>query len=1253
MTQPAPDIQAAMPQAETPEEAMARLSGGAALPTETPAEAWQRQTQEGAARLRQTAQPEQPAPGAPGTSSIEQDIAKLRASNLAAEQKQTALEESHSYGATIADKFASGLLSSVLWPGALVGLTAETAGFISGNRTLEDFGRGLGESSHGAAALEALGGVSAGVGAGLGHFRTAASQRAADIQERLEGEQRAWPLLSTISQAAGLVTGAVALGAGSEGLAEIGGAHVTGGTATAIKVGIGATEATGTSAQAAYERQAPLRDVMSSALIGAVLGGVVAGAPSVLKQLQFRKSMGEFADAQTVRALGGTAAAAKKIARDARTSIEEVARTAGEFKFPAGSDFPEGSGLFKVDIGETAERVAAAHEQVGAEIGAIRKGVGAVVEQQPELAPDATELIARARRELLEPLEHGTHIDRARAVEVKRWLADIEAKANPETGKLAIDDLYSLRKSVDNAYGEQAAASGYTRYVPKTFKPEMLKLRNILEDGIEESVDKAKGYINNPKVYEQLKQDFVNLGIARQISSEAAAAKVGQSMMGLSDKGAGLAVLAGRLAVGGTPAGAIAQGLTAAIASRMLRGAMPRYLSVIAAKLASRPAEYGQSLLSKAVEASEHGWVHAADAAKEVILAHASDAAADLGGRALSTALGRSEGGRILGTTAEAGHLTSLVRQQAGGMSVPMEIAGGPQGQQVLTALQTAQTKTQAAERIAGGNPDQQQLARRAAQQEATAEIARRAGAYDPTLWASQHPTPLQKTVYRTPLLDAIAREIAQDAAAVPPQAPLIIDPKAVKKLTGDADESAATGGLQQKLQGALEQMPPTVDGYNGGRLLRKAREGLWNTDAGQSMIVGHATAEGLRAVAAQAPDPGTAAWATRNANIIEAHLGSDDFGGAGAAYRLAKAPTVDKFKALEDPRAVREMLRTAASREVLTAPLEEQRQAALQAASARAFLSGHRAPAGDLDKQYQSLGKKFSDAGNAVTLDGGPIGKIVDYFKNALSDRVAESQVIGDDPGRVTANVVRPRVSALVPQLQGALLKTQPQEGGRLTRAMLAVTHKDRLETLEQVLANQDHVEFVDEGIKAFPGVDDNLQLAVHSDVGAKLGQLYRDLPKPQSGLRGRAYDSLSSDDLRKARGMWEATMDPLSVVDDLSRGTLDYDKADYAAKQYPGLVTALQAGVLDAITSQLSKSQAASIPEPLLTQIDYAFQFGGALQATVDPAFSARMDQAAQQAGQEPEPQGGGGGGGGSRGKLRLPREPGLSDRVGRSRA
>ena len=119
---------------------------------------------------------------------------------------------------------------------------------------------------------------------------------------------------------------------------------------------------------------------------------------------------------------------------------------------------------------------------------------------------------------------------------------------------------------------------------------------------------------------------------------------------------------------------------------------------------------------------------------------------------------------------------------------------------------------------------------------------------------------------------------------------------------------------------------------------------------------------------------------------------------------------------------------------------------------------------------------------------------------------------------------------------------------------------------------------------------------------------------------------------------------MDPMSVYGDLASGALDYDKLNYAWKQYPGILEASQMALVDIVHTHLDDSQRAAMPEHVLSQLDLAFKMEGALTKSLDRGMSQRVDQANQQLAQQTQQQGG------PRSMLRTPgAKPTMTQRIG----
>lgn len=231
--------------------------------------------------------------------------------------------------------------------------------------------------------------------------------------------------------------------------------------------------------------------------------------------------------------------------------------------------------------------------------------------------------------------------------------------------------------------------------------------------------------------------------------------------------------------------------------------------------------------------------------------------------------------------------------------------------------------------------------------------------------------------------------------------------------------------------------------------------------------------------------------------------------------------------------------------------------------------------------------------------------------------------------------DTIRPAMERLLPALElgatSALARSsraaETAGVGRLPELILTREEKQeryqgQLATISKAVTSPDpqHVMRTMDGFKDLPPT---LVAAAGSDAAARMQQLAADIPKPEPNVRGKAYETLSSDQVRRANAMFEATTDPMSLFDDFAAGDIDYDKVQYTWKQYPGLKVAAQAGLMDALTMHLDDDERGAVPDSLLSQLDYLFGFDGELQPTVSSAFAARMTAAAEQEAQQtPKP-------------------------------
>lgn len=249
-----------------------------------------------------------PDPAAPEgfSSQFERERAEFDAQRDADKAQQSELESRHGQGETIGLQAARGMLDAFLAPASLVALGLEGAGEIAGSETLRDFGRDLGESATGEQALGAM------------LFGVTGDIDAPSIARRQMAEQeRAHPLLSTASRIAGSLVPAGA----------------TGGLGTGGAVAATAIEAGGFGAQAAYEQQAPLRDVITSTLLSGTLGlGAAAAGGFVARSISRRAAEKETQALAREAWQEATTRAEGAIGSEAGALVKELGQIQGEIR---------------------------------------------------------------------------------------------------------------------------------------------------------------------------------------------------------------------------------------------------------------------------------------------------------------------------------------------------------------------------------------------------------------------------------------------------------------------------------------------------------------------------------------------------------------------------------------------------------------------------------------------------------------------------------------------------------------------------------------------------------------------------------------------------------------------------------------------------------------------------------------------------------------------------------------------------------
>jgi hypothetical protein len=598
---------------------------------------------------------------------------------------------------------------------------------------------------------------------------------------------------------------------------------------------------------------------------------------------------------------------------------------------------------------------------------------------------------------------------------------------------------------------------------------------------------------------------------------------------------------------------------------------------------------------------------------------------------------------------------------------ITVEEAGGREAQSVYGALKNARDSAlKAADGVDNGTVREQVLAQ--ALNDQNALLAKKVGDFDPTSWVNKPPNALQKFFKRSEILDKVADDTTAAVAKVAEHRPSLdvgLDVARLARLTKNtADAPAAIGTIQTRVGQLMAQLPKSAEGDVLRFTLRDASSRLMKADLPNAMKDAHELVRALGKASLNATDEATKSFAERAATSLADDMAGEAFGDAGKLYGQLLAGPSKGFTSIGNRELMREALRTMQSRGQLPDLVRGEATAIALANDAAAKLTGQAAPKG-IHAELRAAEALMAKAEAAVTLDGGPAGRVFDWFKDKASDKVsgvigtAVGGAIGGLPGamagNMVANAVKPKIGVVLQLLKTVGKKELPHTvkhvakdtfvektrhaafdsylGGHgpkhasLTQKEKHEQYAAREELLQEVASSTEHEGLAD-GVQAIDRLAPGLGGLASADAQEKLANLSRDLIRPQPNIRGKSHEVLSNEDLRKNNAMWEATVDPLSVYEDLASGALDYDKLNYTWKQYPGLLEASQMALVDIVHSHLDDDERANVPEHILSQIDLAFQMQGGLTKSLDRGFSKRMDMAgqqiAQQQQQKPQPQG-----------------------------
>ena len=457
--------------------------------------------------------------------------------------------------------------------------------------------------------------------------------------------------------------------------------------------------------------------------------------------------------------------------------------------------------------------------------------------------------------------------------------------------------------------------------------------------------------------------------------------------------------------------------------------------------------------------------------------------------------------------------------------------------------------------------------------------------------------------------LKAAAREMAEDANL----GAVGVERSSLASLAGD--EAGALDSKASDLAGAIKDY--------------RFREGPL---AGKSIIRALRTPEGLAPGVEQAAKETEQALAAARNDVVNSvdrqtffqqfdNPGSPD--DAAEAILQANGGDVEGFQALRKQAQTFKELQSLVANSEPKAATSSLTDSLPAIAGVTKLLAGSNPLTAVAHSMLVTVGKKLVQQRSASTMAALANTMVLDTVSTAL----------GHIMPAVTVSAAEAAGSA------GAEVLTPPKQPEQLNPEQKQDRYRKQLDDVNKAVNEPDH----DKRMALLDKVGDfpaPFVIAAGADMSAKMAQLHADMPKPTPNIRGKAYETLSSQQVQLANAMYEATTNPMSVFSDFAAGNVDYDKVQYAWKQYPGLKNAAQAGLMDIMQVRLNDKTRAAIPDGMLTQLDNLFGFEGGLQPSLDHSFSSRMDQVMQPA-PAPKPQ--------SSGPLKLPgSQPTFTERL-----
>jgi hypothetical protein len=348
---------------------------------------------------------------------------------------------------------------------------------------------------------------------------------------------------------------------------------------------------------------------VTGAGLGALESGVGTVAGKVLGSKSIRDRARELADESALKAAGFQGSdfrrlAGRKVGEAADERVAEVGQELLNYKFRSGP--LEGQKLFTgaKKAEDLIDDISFAKNEIGEQLGAVRKQVDEISRVNPELAVDAGAYLKRVNDEVLDPLRaSNSPTVRAKAdrVEAELQLLTDRVTAPPievrgiglrEREPLSFAELEQFRRDLrDVIQPPKPTGGGLPAAVPE-HAAALEKAERILADELDKGVERALTSTGaDASRFKDLKREYGAFADLESVANKAAKQQLGNRAVSPSDYAAGLSMAVGMLASGNVAGLAI--GGASAFAHKLLR---ERGRSVIA-QLADRVANVDSRLL--------------------------------------------------------------------------------------------------------------------------------------------------------------------------------------------------------------------------------------------------------------------------------------------------------------------------------------------------------------------------------------------------------------------------------------------------------------------------------------------------------------------------------------------------------------------------------------------------------------------------------------------------------------------------------